>query len=185
MLKKRGNHTTQQIANFLGVHRTTVDKWINPEYAQRQRDFNKEWQKRNKGKRSQSSSKYAKTEKGSSGKRTRCAKRRALKLGAIHDVFIDGQWVEVNMYDQMKVTPELFMDPRADKAWKELTERAQKLEKITGTKWHVDHLVPLTRGGMHVPENFALRTAKENLAKGNKLIPYDSSLYAKRIFNIK
>lgn len=36
--------------------------------------------------------------------------------------------------------------------------------------YHVDHRTPLSRGGIHVPENLQVTTATYNLAKGRKLL---------------
>ena len=59
-----------------------------------------------------------------------------------------------------------------DEKWmiKEAYEIAKLRTKITGIKWHVDHVLPL-RGanvsGLHTPYNLQVITAYENLKKGN------------------
>ena len=38
-----------------------------------------------------------------------------------------------------------------------------------GVPHHVDHIVPISKGGKHHPDNLQILTASENIAKSNKL----------------
>lgn len=43
--------------------------------------------------------------------------------------------------------------------------RAAELQARTGIEMHVDHIVPLSKGGPHHPDNLQILTADDNLAK--------------------
>lgn len=52
---------------------------------------------------------------------------------------------------------------------KEIYKEALRLEKETGIKYHVDHIIPLKHGGLHIATNLQILTATENLKKGASL----------------
>ena len=35
-----------------------------------------------------------------------------------------------------------------------------------GEKFHVDHIIPIAKGGLHIAENLQVISAKDNLRKG-------------------
>jgi len=49
-------------------------------------------------------------------------------------------------------------------------ERTQLNKEAGYIKYHVDHIIPLSKGGLHHEENLRVITATENLSKGDKLI---------------
>jgi len=58
-------------------------------------------------------------------------------------------------------------------AMREMYLQAQKLTKITGERYVVDHIIPLISPdvcGLHVPWNLRVITQEENLKKSNKLL---------------
>jgi 5-methylcytosine-specific restriction endonuclease McrA len=48
-------------------------------------------------------------------------------------------------------------------------EEARRLSRETGVKHHVDHIIPIAKGGLHCQENLQVLTATENMSKGDSL----------------
>lgn len=46
---------------------------------------------------------------------------------------------------------------------------ARRMTRCMGIKWHVDHEIPLARGGLHHENNLRVITAGENLSKGARI----------------
>jgi hypothetical protein len=48
--------------------------------------------------------------------------------------------------------------------------QAIRLGKIFGTKFDIDHIIPIAKGGLHIPSNLQILPAKINKAKGSRHI---------------
>jgi len=49
-------------------------------------------------------------------------------------------------------------------------EECRRISQTTGIPHHVDHIVPLAKGGQHHPSNLQILTAEANLKKGTKIV---------------
>jgi 5-methylcytosine-specific restriction endonuclease McrA len=66
-----------------------------------------------------------------------------------------------------------WVTPEQKLAIRTLYLEAQRLTKLTGERYVVDHIVPLISSevcGLHLPWNLRVMTQKENLKKSNKLL---------------
>lgn len=72
------------------------------------------------------------------------------------------------LYNDMKraQTPDLSEDQKAQ--IKAIYDKARAITEATGVAHHVDHIKPVSKGGLHVPENLRITKAEENLRKSNK-----------------
>lgn len=53
---------------------------------------------------------------------------------------------------------------------KEFYALRNKITEETGIEHHVDHIIPISKGGLHHPNNLRVITATENMKKGDKMI---------------
>jgi len=66
-----------------------------------------------------------------------------------------------------------WITPEQKLAMREMYLQAQKITKITGERYVVDHIIPLISPevcGLHVPWNLRVITQEENLKKSNKIV---------------
>lgn len=71
-----------------------------------------------------------------------------------------------------QATPKWMTKSHRDEI-KKIYKQARELEKVTGLKYHVDHIVPLISDevcGLHLPWKLRPLESKANMSKGNKLI---------------
>jgi hypothetical protein len=109
--------------------------------------YNKKYTQANKDKKAVYYKEYAKTNRAK--RNALGAKRHAKKLKAAP------KWLTMEQLAEIE----------------ELYKLAKQLEKETGIKHHVDHIIPLqgqTVSGLHVPNNLRVVSAIENLIKGNR-----------------
>jgi len=103
-----------------------------------------EWRKAN----AKAVAKYSNTAKGRANKRVQRSRRRARKLGAAH----------LGNYTQADAEKKLLM---------QACSCFYCLGDIHGG-YHVEHMVPLARGGSNAADNICLSCGPCNLAKGTK-----------------
>jgi len=51
----------------------------------------------------------------------------------------------------------------------QLVGRREELRAATGITYHIDHIYPLSKGGIDHPSNYQLLSPEENLSKGAKV----------------
>lgn len=72
------------------------------------------------------------------------------------------------LYSDLKKANTPKLSPSEMQAVNEIYATAKSLTLDTGVEHHVDHIVPISKGGLHVPENLRVVTAEANLKKHNK-----------------
>ena len=91
---------------------------------------------------------------------------------------------EQNAYNKSSEKRKIAMRATASKRRKQVSAEYDALSDIDkarmteiyiqakrlGSDYHVDHIVPLSRGGKHHPDNLQIVTAEYNLKKGNRWI---------------
>jgi len=122
----------------------------NPGYIREWRtdnlDYDSEWYMANRAKCKISNQKWYKKNKSKSCAKS--ARYRSCKICQIPKLSTKEQKVINNLY-----------------AIAECMNKAS-----TNIEWHVDHIVPLSKGGLHHPSNLQILEARANLRKGAKLL---------------
>ena len=68
----------------------------------------------------------------------------------------------------LKFRATIYLTKEAKQQIEDMYKLAQVKTKNTGMKWHVDHIVPLTKSGLHKPTNLQVVPAIWNILKSNR-----------------
>ena len=111
--------------------------------------------------------------------------RRGLEYHAIDEVLIDGVWHSYDCYQYIETAEdkEFWSFAGADEDVAKRKQQQIKLAAIAGEPYSLEHLVPLSRGGIHHPFNFANRALALNLQKNKSILSKDVELFCARLFN--
>lgn len=93
---------------------------------------------------------YIQTPHGKAISTMKQAKQRAIRIGGLVCV----PSLTLNEYNRMY----------------EIYKKSQDLSESTGVLHHVDHIVPISKKGLHHPDNLQVLTAAENCKKRDKII---------------
>ena len=177
----------EAIGKGFGRSTSTVIRWLNPDSAEKNRKATKVWRDENIELSRLNSRRYQNFEHGKKTQRKAKSKRRGLEWEALFPVLIEGEFNEVDMYSYLETWEDKtrFVDEQSCQDYAMLMATAKEMKEQHGEEFHVDHLIPLSRGGLHHTDNFKIVPASYNLSKNNKRIKEDEELFCKRLFNIK
>jgi len=102
----------------------------------------------NREKANKNNRKYSQTERGRLSKKYIKENRRANETNSI---------VVLNNDEKLYI--------------KWLHEKVRIMRKY-GFDVHLDHIIPVSRGGLHIPDNLQIIPAEDNVKKGNKITPH-------------
>ena len=75
----------------------------------------------------------------------------------------------INSQTAIRRTTKLNQTPILTENEKDKIIMIYKISRYLGEGWHVDHIIPLSKGGLHHPDNIQIVTKNYNLEKHNKL----------------
>lgn len=191
-LKLEGLGVTE-ISRRLRRSQKTISRWMDPKQAEYSRQCSANWRSKNRERAAASVLRWNQFEHGKmSGTKSR-HKRRGIEYHCIDVVFLPDHpdadpegFVSYNIWDLVKHDKDSQEMMSFDGANEDVAKRKQQqigLARISGEAYSLEHLVPLSQGGLHCPENFANRALTLNVQKGAKRLEKDDALFVKRLFN--
>ncbi len=76
---------------------------------------------------------------------------------------------KVNALNAKHRALKLNQSPILTKTEKMKVQLYYQISSYLGDDWHVDHIIPISKGGLHHPDNLQILTKEANLRKCNKL----------------
>jgi predicted nucleic acid-binding Zn-ribbon protein len=179
--------TYKAIGLELGRDQATIRYWLDPKAREdsKKRSAQKKERDVATGAFQARRKAYKETDHGKANMRMRTQRRRALEHHAIDTVFVDGKWHTVDLWPLIKTTEdrEFWSFTDTEQSLQQLGEQVMKLQSDTDQLYHIDHLIPLSKGGIHAACNLQILTKEENETKSNSIRSCDVELFCARLFN--
>ncbi len=179
------------VSKMTGWNNATIRQWFDLDYKARHTERCKEHKQKRHEVIKRGQRNYHKTENGKTAVKKGREKRNQRKLHAEDYILIHNHpdadyqgFVEDAVYDY--ITPEDYEFWSFDGAEADVEKRKKQqktLSKISGEPYSLEHLIPLSKGGIHHPMNFVNRALELNLQKNGKLTKEDCELFCNRLFN--
>lgn len=196
----------REIGRQLGRSLSTIQHWLDPEQLERCRQRSTKWNSENRERKRANGRRYiSEFVHGKANHKANNHKYRGSKYHASGAIYngpdldlidpphvepdeIESKWFdEYDMWKEyVKGDPDAMAElsfEDADEDVKKRTAQQKLLEKISGEKYSLEHLIPLSKGGIHHPLNFANRALALNLQKNNNMLDSDVRLFMSRLFN--
>tara|TARA_R110002050_G_scaffold263237_1_gene403699 strand:- start:265 stop:1194 length:930 start_codon:yes stop_codon:yes gene_type:complete len=179
------------VGEIMGWNTTTIRQWLHKDYEERHKQRATKFDKDNRDKKRQRDRDYRKTNNGKSSRKSGEVKRQARQLHASGLIFLPDHpnadyqgFVEDDVFSY--ITPDDYEFWSFDGAEEDVVRRKEQQKKLThisGETYSLEHLIPLSRGGIHHPMNFVNRALKLNVEKNGKITTPDVELFCKRLFS--
>ena len=189
-----------EIGRIIGRPHSTINRIFNLELREKNRQVNAKWTEANRERTHANQRRWAKFDHGKESWTATQHARRAAKHNMSGYVDLpdhpDADASGMVFYDMLEQQGgklqegdmEHYTFAGVNERMKELKKEAIRLEKETGIKHHIDHLVALLSEdyvSVHHPVNLKVVTEEYNLSKGNSDVDADIEEFCRNIFNIK
>lgn len=151
----------RKITATFGVARTTQYRWLRANGAARAEAYRRKWVKRNPEAKARWYKKWCDANP---------EKKKASNKAGYERHYAKNPEYYVAKTDKRRRGMKEWPCSEIEKLMiKYRYENARRLTKETGIEHQVDHVIPLAKGGPHLPWNLQVITKPENLSKGAKI----------------
>jgi transposase-like protein len=183
---RRAGMTYRAIAGMLGRSKVAITNWCDPVALEKDREKSRKKNARYRasGQRTMLGRNYRQTAHGKANRTAYNHQRRALEYHALDTILVDGCWYQVDMYPYITTAEDrdFWSFTGADEDVRKRKGQQEKLAEISGEPYSLEHLIPLSKGGIHAPCNFANRALALNTQKNDSFLDSDTRLFCSRLF---
>lgn len=170
-----------KIGKQLGLGKETVRCWLNPDALDKSKETQANWYLINK----ESKKSYRKKYYRSNLDRCKKLSRKYYEDNTSNRKYAMQQWVKNNR-TRVRLLSSRYRARKRDASIQLTSEEQSQMMVIfenCPNGYHVDHIIPLSKGGLHHPLNLQYLSASDNITKHNNIRQEDIELFRYRLIN--